>query len=475
MTNILKLSVSILLLFIISCKTSEPVVDIVKSSQKEVTALTLANISGTTSTFDASTNTHTFSVPSGTNIKALALTFTLPNGATSSPTSGSVQDFTNPVSYTITAEDGTKQVVKIAVNVQAAPKSSEKQILEFSFNALNPVVKANIDQTSRKITANVTASTDLTKLIATIITSPKSSVSPASGAVQIFLNTVAYEVTAEDGSKISYEIIVSKQVNNSNLPFKIISEHEAIAGLYQGIDTTFLFFNSQNMITKTVKKRFLNHLQENRFENKGEIVKEFLYENSLLKEFKIFERNKLSGHYIYDYPNNNSIIVNYVNTNSQKIKDYEIILKDDLPIKIILSEESKEYNGEITFDYKNDLFIGVKNPAPQSTTTLKLSYFGDTGVQNPQKTLDIIKPEDDLDFPENFIFKKNPFNTLPTVITSHYENPKYNIVRDIFIGYGYFFDNKGRFSKVERKATDKSVEPGATYFNAENKTDFYFY
>lgn len=210
MTNILKLSVSILLLFIISCKTSEPVVDVVKSSQKEVTALTLGNISGATSTFDASTNTHTFSVPSGTNVKALALTFTLPNGATSSPASGSVQDFTNPVSYTITAEDGTKQVIKIAVNVQATPRSSEKQILEFSFNALNPVVKANIDQTSRKITATVTASTDLTKLIPTIITSPKATVSPASGAVQNFSNKVIYDITAEDGSIQGYDVIITK-------------------------------------------------------------------------------------------------------------------------------------------------------------------------------------------------------------------------------------------------------------------------
>lgn len=218
MTNILKLSVSILLLFTISCKTLEPVVDVVKSSQKEITALTLGNISGATSTFDASTNTYIFSVPSGTNVKALALTFTLPNGATSSPASGSIQDFTNPVSYTITAEDGTKQVIKVVVNVQTAPKSSEKQILEFSFNALSPVVKANIDQTSRKITAVVPASTDLTKLIPSIILSPKATISPASGLVQNFSNTTVYEVTAEDGSKVKYEVIVSKISNSADLP-----------------------------------------------------------------------------------------------------------------------------------------------------------------------------------------------------------------------------------------------------------------
>jgi len=43
----------------------------------------------------------------GTNLAALAPAITLPTGATSSPASGEVVDFTNPVTYTVTAQDGS--------------------------------------------------------------------------------------------------------------------------------------------------------------------------------------------------------------------------------------------------------------------------------------------------------------------------------------------------------------------------------
>ena len=80
----------------------------------------------------------------------------------------------------------------------APTKSSEKQITEFKFAALNPVVSAVIDQTTRKISANVPAS--LTALIPTISLSDKAILSPASGVVQNFNKPVSYTVTAEDGS-----------------------------------------------------------------------------------------------------------------------------------------------------------------------------------------------------------------------------------------------------------------------------------
>jgi hypothetical protein len=214
-------------LIFFSCKTVEPTV--VKSSQKEVTDLTLTGIANVTSTFDQATNTYTFTVPTGTNIKALAFTFTLPTGATSIPTSGSTQDFTNPITYAITAEDGSKQSIKVSIVVQAAPKSSEKKMLTFSLNVLNPVVTATIDEVNKKITATVPANTNLTSLIPTITSSPKSTVSPVTGVAQNFTNSVNYTITAEDGSTQVYSVTILKEVVvSNNLPksFSLLSDDQ---------------------------------------------------------------------------------------------------------------------------------------------------------------------------------------------------------------------------------------------------------
>ncbi len=48
-------------------------------------------------------------VPSGTDVTTLRPNITIPDGATVSPESGAVQNFTNPIVYTVTARDGSKK------------------------------------------------------------------------------------------------------------------------------------------------------------------------------------------------------------------------------------------------------------------------------------------------------------------------------------------------------------------------------
>ncbi len=57
----------------------------------------------------------TLTVPPNQNVTNLAPTFTISPLATLSPASGSTQDFTNPVAYTVTAQNGTTQVYTVAV------------------------------------------------------------------------------------------------------------------------------------------------------------------------------------------------------------------------------------------------------------------------------------------------------------------------------------------------------------------------
>ena len=86
-------------------------------------------------------------------------------------------------------------------------KSSEKQILSFSFHS--PEVEATIMESSKIIVATMPSGTDVTALVPIITVSEKASVNPASGLPQDFTHPVTYTVTAEDGSQASYTVTVT--------------------------------------------------------------------------------------------------------------------------------------------------------------------------------------------------------------------------------------------------------------------------
>jgi len=78
-------------------------------------------------------NTHSISilVKYGTDIRSLSPTVTISEGATCYPESGVTTDFTNPVTYTVTAEDGTTQqewtvLVSIASGIELKRKGNYK-------------------------------------------------------------------------------------------------------------------------------------------------------------------------------------------------------------------------------------------------------------------------------------------------------------------------------------------------------------
>ena len=87
-----------------------------------------------------------------------------------------------------------------------AAGSSEKNITNFVFTSLNPVVVGVIDNTS--IILDLPHGTDVTALAPTIITSAKATVNPKSGVAQNFTDPKTYTVTAEDGSTQDYTVTV---------------------------------------------------------------------------------------------------------------------------------------------------------------------------------------------------------------------------------------------------------------------------
>jgi hypothetical protein len=80
---------------------------------------------------DEAAKTIAVTVPAATDVKALKPTITLSEGSTVSPATGEAQDFSKPVTYTVTAGDGSKQVYTVTVtakNLSFAVTDVDKEI-----------------------------------------------------------------------------------------------------------------------------------------------------------------------------------------------------------------------------------------------------------------------------------------------------------------------------------------------------------
>ncbi|MFC4602066.1 DUF5018 domain-containing protein, partial [Cohnella hongkongensis] len=157
-------------------------VNVAASPAKEITAFSFATPSAA-GTINEASRTITITVPYGTDVTSLTPTITH-TGASISPTSGVARNFTNPVTYTVTAADGSTQNYTVTVNVAASPA---KAITAFSF--ATPSAAGTINEASRTITITVPYGTDVTSLTPTI-THTGANISPNSGAAQNFTNPV---------------------------------------------------------------------------------------------------------------------------------------------------------------------------------------------------------------------------------------------------------------------------------------------
>jgi len=136
----------------------------------------------------------------GTPVNKLAPTIKIADRATIKPAPGSVNDFTRPVNFTVTAEDGSTTVYRVAVTI--LPKSSAKEITSCNFGACGV---AAID--GEAIHMAVPTSQPLAKLAPTFTLSRFATLQPASGSTHDFTRPVTYTVTAQDGSTKVYQVV----------------------------------------------------------------------------------------------------------------------------------------------------------------------------------------------------------------------------------------------------------------------------
>jgi hypothetical protein len=211
-------------------------VSVAASDAKDITRFTILGVDGTiTGTNIALT------LPFGTSVAALVPTITH-TGTSVAPASGAAQDFSAPVTYTVTAADASTKSYTVTVGV--AP-SSAKDITQFTIMGIDGTI------TGTSIALTLPFGTSLASLVPTI-THTGASVSPASGVAQDFSAAVTYTVTAADGSTKTYTVTVSVALNSAKdiTQFTIDGVDGVITGT--NITLTLPFGTSLASLTPTI-------------------------------------------------------------------------------------------------------------------------------------------------------------------------------------------------------------------------------
>jgi hypothetical protein len=123
-------------------------------------------------------------------------------------TADAAQDFTNPQTYTVTAEDGSIQDYVVSVyhgTVNTPAEDNDKRITGFYFTS--PSAAGIIDEAAKTIDVTVPTGTNLTNLNPAVYYTGVS-LDPASGRAVDFSSPVSYTVTARNGTAQPYTVRV---------------------------------------------------------------------------------------------------------------------------------------------------------------------------------------------------------------------------------------------------------------------------
>lgn len=199
---------------LVSCaKTTDP--PFALSSEKAIITFSFASPAAAGVIMEGA-KTIAVTVPSGTAVTALVATFSASSGASVkvgaiAQVSGvTANNFTNPVTYTVTAADGS--TVNYSVTVSGS-LSSAKAITAFSF--VIPPATGTINEAAKTIAVTVPSGTAVTALVATFTVSAGAriqvgAIDQVSGTTaNNFMSPVTYVVTAADDSQAVYTATVT--------------------------------------------------------------------------------------------------------------------------------------------------------------------------------------------------------------------------------------------------------------------------
>lgn len=191
----------------------------IPSSAKEITGFTLAGVVAVIQDVDANNATITMTVPYGTNLSNIQPdNLTVSDAAVVSPDAGTARDFSSPIAYTVTAEDGSTKRYVVTVNVTPQSSVATLDDIQLEDHENDPLgltpsfssdtteyevnVATEVDSLQLALTKTDTNATTVVKVNGVIDESPES-MDLVYGA-----NIITIEVTAQNGTKKTYIITV---------------------------------------------------------------------------------------------------------------------------------------------------------------------------------------------------------------------------------------------------------------------------
>jgi pectate lyase len=207
------------------------------STAAEITAFSLPNQIGS-ATINSAAGTIAVNVPLGTSLSSVTPSvLNISPNATISPTAATARDFTNPATYTVTAQDGT--TTKVWTVTVTAIASTEKEMTAFTL-APTQIGSSVINSAAGTIAVSMPLGSVLTSLMPTTLTiSSLASVSPTPSVAQDFSAPVVYTVTAQNASTKTWTVTVT------------LVDPNATYTDYQGEDAVFTGIVATNHLNYT--------------------------------------------------------------------------------------------------------------------------------------------------------------------------------------------------------------------------------
>jgi hypothetical protein len=303
----------------------------------------------------------TIEVPASADLSSLIAEFTINSGKVEvngvTQVSGvTVNNFLNPVEYTVTSESGDKRTYSVVV--KKAP-SKEKDLKSFSINGID----GQIDEAAETVTVELPPKTSKMSLTAMFETAGKTvkigdTVQSSGVTSNNYTSPVVYIITAGDGSTKEYTVTVNVRKDSSN-SLSIFR--------FNAIDNPSLDADVNGIITDDNIKLMLPYgtvssALKAYFETSGEFV-------------KIGNQEQTAGLTVNDFTSALEYSVIAENGDSRKYNVEVSIAKSDAKqITVFLLD------GESALIDEGGKGISVKFPSSKILTDLTASYVS-TGVE----------------------------------------------------------------------------------------------
>ena len=190
----------------------------VGSASNDITDFSLA---GQVAPFaiDATAHTITVTVPDGTALNVAPEVLVISDNATIAPPIDEVQDFSAPVAYTVTAENGEQQLWTVNTTVLPPGGDTANDITAFELPGQNT---AAIDGTAHTVTVNVPDGTVLEAVVPAVLTvSEGATVDPLISVARDFNAAVTYTVTAANGDEQAWTVNTTVAVGDNQPPVAV--------------------------------------------------------------------------------------------------------------------------------------------------------------------------------------------------------------------------------------------------------------